>query len=545
MGEGLTAVLVSYWDRRLMIDGKLFEPDSDIIVLAPLKHDEYARVEPESDVGQNSQKVIVDAFNRKITVLSAWFGEFMLFYHMHGENVVISSSFDDILAFIRSKNVICEPDHVAIFESLVLDCPIRDRTFCKQIKKTTPGIKLEVSLHPFNVKSSHTYIRKYFGGDQNPDGKLLLNQAAEILEGLFSSSDLERLNGRQVLLPLSGGNDSRLLACLLKKHGIEFDCITFGPVESADPFIAKRVAARLGIGVKHLILEDRFYKLFGDEVTIRSAGFSGHAHCHLYSVLKNIRSRSDFIVHSYAAEMSRATITDWSDDPTISRDRAMSRFMKEHVSGKPIWGTASEEIKENLVEDLNKVMDENCKVNRPQYFNDYLNKVDITSTLISSIFNVCESFGTLVRPFLSYDYQSFFTALPTRLRKERYLFWEACRRLFPHQFAIGTAEEMFPFNGVLKNLENGVFRGWHALSYGAFLASGGRLWIPNPKNYERHRKVLFGVLKEDLMNAIKHLESTLNIDLQSYSRVSHKNRMETTTQFRILSSSVILRHCSL
>lgn len=538
-------MVISYWDKILLLDGEAMDPGDSPVVLEPLKHDEYVKVDRESKVDKSSQKVVINASGKKITVFSSWFGEFILFYYMDHENLAISSSFGEILEFLRSKKVVVESDRVAIFESLVLDCPIRDRTFCKQIKKTTPGKKIGFDLEPLSAKSSPTYIRRYFNGDENWEHKQPLNRATEILDGLIASSDLQRLEGSQVLLPLSGGNDSRLLACLLKKSGIRFDCITFGPWESAEPLIAKLVAARLGVDIKHLALEDSYYKLYGDDVTVMSAGFSGHAHCHLYSILQSNRSFHEFIVHGYNAEIANATITDWPDGANISKNDALSRFVNENLKNKQAWGLISKNDKHGVVEDLDAVMEESCRVNHPQYFNDYLNKVDKTSILMSSIFNVCESFGTLVRPYSSYDYQSFFCALPTSLRKERQLFREACRRLFPQEFAIGTADEMFPYNLVLKNLEKGVFRAWHALSYGAFLASGGRLWIPNPKNFERHRKILFGVLKEVLMNAVEYLESRLNIDLKSYSRVSHQNRKQTATQYRIISSSALLRHYGL
>lgn len=538
-------MLVSYWDKSLTIDGRVVDLDSAAIILKPLKHDEYVKIESETDLDNSSQKVVVDASGRKITVFSAWFGEFMLFYHVDGENLAISSSFGEILEFLRSRNVTTEPDRVAIFESLALDCPIRDRTFCNQIKKTTPGRKIEFDLEPLSVKSSSTYIRRYFNGNENRDDKQLLKRATEILDSLFTSGNLEMLEGSQVLLPLSGGNDSRLLACLLKKSGIRFDCITFGPWESAEPLIARLVAARLGVAIKYLALEDSYYKLYGDDVTVLSAGFSGHAHCHLYSILQSSRSYHEFIVHSYAAEITGATITDWPDGANISKNEALSRFVNENLKNKRVWRLISKTDKQGVVEDLNEVMEESCTVNHPQYFNDYLNKVDITSILISNIFNVCESFGTLVRPYLSYDYQVFFCALPTRLRQKRRLFRQACKKLFPREFAIGTAEELFPSNLFLKNLETVTFRTWNALSYGAFLASGGRLWIPNPKTFERHRKILHRVLRDDFINAIEHLGSMLNIDLQPYSRVSFDNRKQTGTQYRILSSSVLLRHYGL
>ncbi len=545
LDKTLTQMFISYWNEILLIDGEALILKRIPIILVPVRHDEYIIIESESELDESTQKVVVDLQLEKITISSAWFGEFNLFYHISDENFVISSSFGEVLEFLRSKNVSTELDKIAVYESLIFDCPIRDRTFCKQIKKTIPGEKIEFELRPVRVKSRSTYIAQYYNGKENQSHDHLLNKATDILSNLISIKDRQKLNEKRVLLPLSGGNDSRLLACLLKKQGVHFDSVTFGPWESSDPFMAKRVASKIGMVITHLNLEDSYYKLYGDEVTVQSNGFSGHAHCHLYSVLAHHQIYNDFMIHSYSAEIARATITDWPDGANISRDQAMSRYLNEHVRNNRSWTLLNWSEQSVIIDDLSKVMVDCCTINSPQYFNDYLNKVDITSTLISSIFNVCESFGTLIRPYACVEYQSFFSSLPTQYRKKRRLFREACRMLFPREFSLGTAEEVFDRSLFLKGMEALLCTVMNIFCYGAFLVSGGRLWIPNPKTFERHRKILSGVLKYDLLNAIEHLRSRLDIDLSKCSKSSYDNRKQISSQYRVISSSAFLRYHNL
>jgi asparagine synthase (glutamine-hydrolysing) len=55
------------------------------------------------------------------------------------------------------------------------------------------------------------------------------------------------LKNKQVLLPLSGGYDSRLIACWLKEYNIEnVICFTFGRKGTAEVEISKKVAEQLG-----------------------------------------------------------------------------------------------------------------------------------------------------------------------------------------------------------------------------------------------------------------------------------------------------------
>jgi len=54
-------------------------------------------------------------------------------------------------------------------------------------------------------------------------------------------------NGRKIVLPLSGGYDSRLIASLLKKHNYKnVLCFTYGSKESFEVSISKKVASELG-----------------------------------------------------------------------------------------------------------------------------------------------------------------------------------------------------------------------------------------------------------------------------------------------------------
>ena len=50
-----------------------------------------------------------------------------------------------------------------------------------------------------------------------------------------------------LLIPLSGGYDSRLIACLCKKSGLEnVTCFTYGREDSFEVAISKKVASALG-----------------------------------------------------------------------------------------------------------------------------------------------------------------------------------------------------------------------------------------------------------------------------------------------------------
>jgi asparagine synthase (glutamine-hydrolysing) len=67
-----------------------------------------------------------------------------------------------------------------------------------------------------------------------------------ILKDIFSSY-IEHINGRQVIIPLSAGFDSRLIASMFQKFGYKnVICFTFGKINSFEHKIAEKVASKLG-----------------------------------------------------------------------------------------------------------------------------------------------------------------------------------------------------------------------------------------------------------------------------------------------------------
>ena len=76
--------------------------------------------------------------------------------------------------------------------------------------------------------------------------KLMKQQFRNMLSSL-SKRMLEALGGRPVALPLSGGYDSRLLLCLLKKEGYKnVLCFTYGAKDSPEKMNAEKAAKILG-----------------------------------------------------------------------------------------------------------------------------------------------------------------------------------------------------------------------------------------------------------------------------------------------------------
>ena len=93
--------------------------------------------------------------------------------------------------------------------------------------------------------AAFTYA-EYASACKLTDFDAVKRRAAEVLEEGFGRM-LGTIAGRPVLLPLSSGYDSRLIACLCRKFGLrDVVCFTYGRRDSFEVEVSRQVAERLG-----------------------------------------------------------------------------------------------------------------------------------------------------------------------------------------------------------------------------------------------------------------------------------------------------------
>jgi hypothetical protein len=295
--------------------------------------------------------------------------------------------------------------------------------------------------------------------------------------------------------------------------------------------------------VRKLDLCGEYYKNYGNEVTLLTGGLSNHRHCHLYSVLSAHGLKSDSIVHGYMGDVyAGGAQPAYADRYEMSAGEAMELFLRSQVRNRRIWAMVSQPERDNILSDLEEIMHECLQANLPCHFSEYIYNVDRQASLIANIFIISECFGHVVRPFANMEYAVFFNSLPFKYRKDRYLYRKAALKLFPEPFGIGNQSQIFPKRSLHGKMEQFLSRVISGLSFVSFLFTRGWLVLPNPKGYERHRQVLFGNLRSDFFDSIAEMGAILGADLGPFRDVSFKNRTELTSQFRILSSAVEIRH---
>ena len=150
---------------------------------------------------------------------------------------------DDIDAIVNSGNKAnCELDDIRILEMYATSYVAFQNTVFQNIKQLELGCAAKIANDTIT-------ITPYF--KHNVKVKEITEEnAIKQLEQLTSNMIKKILNvvgKRQIVLSLSGGYDSRYLACSLKKNGVnEVICYTYGRSDSFEVAQSKKVADALG-----------------------------------------------------------------------------------------------------------------------------------------------------------------------------------------------------------------------------------------------------------------------------------------------------------
>lgn len=120
----------------------------------------------------------------------------------------------------------------------------------------------------------HAYMPQLSSSDGSSMSSLV-EALGEILDQCFQRV-IERVGDRQVYLPLSGGLDSRLIACKLHEHGFtRIKAFTYGPPGNSQSLVARRVAECLDLDWLQVPFDVRRMRdIFHSEARVRYQHFA-------------------------------------------------------------------------------------------------------------------------------------------------------------------------------------------------------------------------------------------------------------------------------
>lgn len=163
---------------------------------------------------------------------------FPLFYIENNNKLYVS---DDTYNLKNLNNV--QIDNISIDEYISTGYVTGRDTLLKNIYQVQSGEYISYKKNNLNRNFYFDYITKEI---INKDFNTLKNNFLNVLDNTIKRL-IKFADGKQIVIPLSGGYDSRLIVALLKKHNYQnVFCFTYGNKDSFEVNISKKVAKELG-----------------------------------------------------------------------------------------------------------------------------------------------------------------------------------------------------------------------------------------------------------------------------------------------------------
>lgn len=327
----------------------------------------------------------------------------------------------------------------AKLELLMSGFTIGNKTIYKKLNTLKAG---EIVLFRDNNYERLQYY-KYFDEIVNKSFDKYLEELSEVTLNIFRKM-LKQIGNRQIIVPLSAGNDSRLIASILKHLGAtNVKCYSYGTTGNFEANISRIIANKLGYEWKFIPLthksEKKYYasndyKKYLDfsESFCSVPYFQSLSTIKYLQDLKWIESDAIFINGNTGDFISGGHINTKKEDDleknnnvNLRKNNILNQLIEKHFS---LWGYLKTEnnlnqLKKNLWNDIaNGCGDINSK-NKDHQFYEYSEFIDRQSKYVISGQKVYEYYGYHWRiPLWDDDYLFFWQKVPLNCKLKQKLY---------------------------------------------------------------------------------------------------------------------------
>ena len=184
----------------------------------------------------NGQFSVIVENEEEIWAVSGHTWSYPVFYCRSNDEVIISDDPEGLLKQIPNP----KPDNFSRNYFLLFGVTPGAKTLVEQISQIQPG---EILVLKSSEKKSISIFNEY---GKTSFQKVSENELYQLILSVFEKY-YNYLKDKHILLPLTSGYDSRLLACLLKKFGHEkVLCAMWGRKNNSEKEAAEKVAKQLG-----------------------------------------------------------------------------------------------------------------------------------------------------------------------------------------------------------------------------------------------------------------------------------------------------------
>ena len=309
---------------------------------------------------------------------------FPLFIHKNESDILLSDN-------IQENNPDWDEAEIVNFRKVY--CTLENNTLLKDWQQLQAGEYAVISKDEASLN-----IKSYYHHMQQVSRQTDLPQKLSELETQLIDNAINYADNRTILIPLSGGYDSRYLLALLKeKNYAKIECYTYGRKDSYEALIAKNVCEKLNIKWHFIEYSDTLLQTFFSETWNSYSTLN-----HQYSSLPH---EQDFFALQYLKENNLL-----SEDCVI-----MNGFCQDIHAGSFMEPVKNFDLQKFIFHKYQLKLSLPAYENSWNGYQEWLVKNRLSKFIINSV-RVYEYFGLdFYLPFWQTDWINFWYSLPNEL----------------------------------------------------------------------------------------------------------------------------------
>ena len=378
---------------------------------------------------------------------------FPLFYRKSTVGFDVS---DDAYA-INEKNDTLNPLSIDEFEGTGF--VFSNRTLFNEIHQTQSGQIVHLFDNSIEIVDYYTYLtHNYFHASYNE----LRQTAKKVILDSFARF-VKSLGDRQVVICLSGGYDSRLIACMLKYYNYKnVLCITYGNKErNPEIGISQQVACELGFKWQFVEYDEELIKGYFTSPPFNAyykyvGNFANMFMMHEYFAVKylsglNLIEPDAIFVTGHSGDfLGGSQITKFNLKMHMNIDNMVSSIFHTKLVFQTSKLNLENKIKDNIRIDINHVLSKYPE----SYGHSLIENWDMKEKLskfIASSSTVFDFFGYEYRlPFWDKELVDFFKNIPIGLKINKLLYDALLKEEFFGIYGLNFIKEIQPGNFKIK-----------------------------------------------------------------------------------------------
>lgn len=329
----------------------------------------------------------------------------------------------------------------SVFEFIITGYVSNEKTLVKDILQLEPGQYLVIENNQVTVTS---YFQFFHQVDESLDEASGVEELKKIFFRVFERL-AKRIAGQSVMIPLSGGYDSRIIALLLKEFDVKpIRSFSYGKPGNQEAQISKEVADRLGIPWEfYTYSKADWFKWYHSEdwesYIEQASNLTSIGHLQDWPAVKQMKERyedpfvfipghaGDFIAGSHIP-------LELTIDREFDLDEVVRQIMRKHHR---LWDTPDHQVKSLIISEIKDSLQGFPFQNREQASAafEYWDWKERQAKFITNSVRVYEFFGQDWQiPLWDDEIVDFFLKVPVELRYRKYLYDLTLHHMYPDYF---------------------------------------------------------------------------------------------------------------